>query len=332
MRAPVLEVRDLAVHFRIGGRLGHHAAVRAVDGVDLAVAPGETLGIAGESGCGKSTLARAIVLIVPPTRGTIRVENQPVTGRAGAARVRRALQMVFQDPQDSLNPRVKVGAALDEALMVAGVRLGDRPARVRELLETVGLPAEFARRYPHELSGGQRQRVGIARALGAGPRLIVADEPVSALDVSVRAQILNLMRRLQHQYQLGYLFISHDMATLRQISHRVGVMYLGRLVEEAATDDLYRTPLHPYTQALLASVPVPDPQANRTRLRVRLPGEVPSPVSPPPGCVFHPRCPIAQARCREEPPGLREVQPGHWVRCHFPDTAAWTKGGVTHGA
>jgi oligopeptide/dipeptide ABC transporter ATP-binding protein len=329
---PVLEVRDLRVYYpirRLGRRVGF---VRAVDGVSFTVRPGEILGVAGESGCGKSTLARGVLHIVRPTAGRVVVEGVPLdTLRPrDARRMRRVLQMVFQDPHDSLNPRVKVGAAIEEALLVAGVPAHERPGRVRELLETVGLPGDHALRYPHELSGGQRQRVGIARALGAGPKLLLADEAVSALDVSVRAQIINLFLRLKKTHGLGALFISHDLAVLRHLSDRLMVMYLGRVVEEAGNPELYEAPLHPYTQALLAAVPLPDPVRNRLRPRIRLRGEIPSPSAPPSGCPFHPRCPLADDRCRREPPELLEVAPGHRVACHYPTPQAW-KGGAALG-
>lgn len=330
----VLRVEDLKVHFPIRAFGGPRRVVKAVDGVSLTVRRGETLGIAGESGCGKSTMARAILRIVDPTEGRVLLDGADVAKFKGGEmrRLRRALQMVFQDPNDSLNPRVKVGVAIEEALMVAGVPHGERSGRVRALVERVGLPAAFARRYPHELSGGQRQRVGIARALAVGPRLLVCDEPVSALDVSVRSQILNLLQDLKRELGLAYIFVSHDMAVLRHLSDRVAVMYLGRLVEEAARDDLYAVPLHPYTQALLGSVPLPDPRGNRARTRIHLAGEVPSPTHPPAGCAFHPRCPIAQDRCRIERPDLTAVAGGHLVACHFPESDVWAGGGVGHAA
>ena len=328
-REQVLEVRDLKVHFPIRGSFGRTTGiVRAVDGVSIELGRGETLGIAGESGCGKSTLARAMLRIVEPTAGRVVVGGDDVTAARGPAlrHLLKVMQMVFQDPNDSLNPRVKVGAAIEEALIVAHVPPQDRPHRVQEILRTVGLPYAFARRYPHELSGGQRQRVGIARALAVGPQLLVCDEPVSALDVSVRAQIINLFQDLQEQLGLGYVFISHDLAVLRQMSHRVAVMYLGRVVEQAPNRVLYSHPLHPYTQALLGSVPLPSPKANRTRQRIHLVGEVPSPSSPPPGCPFHPRCPIAQEVCRQEVPPLREIASGRQVACHFAQENVWAGG------
>jgi oligopeptide/dipeptide ABC transporter ATP-binding protein len=325
---PILEVDDLTVHFPLRSLGRVTRVVRAVNGVSLVVRRGETLGIAGESGCGKSTLARAVLQIVPPTSGRVLLDGRDVTRLRGGQRRRvwRSLQMVFQDPNDSLNPRVKVGRAVEEALLVAGVPPRDRPARVRSLLATVGLPADFARRYPHELSGGQRQRVGIARALAVGPRLLVCDEPVSALDVSVRSQILNLLQDLKVELGLGYVFVSHDMSVLRHLSDRLAVMYLGRFIEEGPNADVYARPLHPYTQALLGSVPLPDPKSNRARVRIHLSGEVPSPTSPPSGCAFHPRCPLAQDDCRRSAPVLRTLAAGHRVACHHPTPGAWTGG------
>lgn len=237
--------------------------------------------------------------------------------------------MVYQDPNDSLNPRVRVGSALEEALMVGGAPPAERLRRVGELLETVGLPRAFARRYPHEISGGQRQRVGLARALAVNPRLIICDEPVTALDVSVRAQIINLLRELQRKYGLAYLFIAHDLGVLRYLSDRVVVMYLGKVVEQAPSEALFGDPLHPYTQALLASVPSTDPEVNRRRRRIRLAGELPSPANPPSGCAFHPRCPLADESCRTVVPQLTEARPGHWVACHYPGEDAWRNSRAT---
>ena len=332
MSEHVLEVQDLQVYFPFGGVGRKRGNVRAVDGVSLTLDAGETLGIAGESGCGKSTLARSILRIVNPTGGRVLLHGTDVTAARGSQlrQLRRSLQMVFQDPNDSLNPRVKVGAAVDEALLVAGVPASERIPRVRELLGTVGLPPEFARRYPHELSGGQRQRIGIARALAVGAGILVCDEPVSALDVSVRAQVMNLLQDLQEELGIALIFISHDLAVLRQISHRVLVMYLGHMVEEAPNQLLYEEPMHPYTQALLGSVPVPSPGANRSRERIHLLGEVPSPSSPPTGCPFHPRCPLATDLCRNERPPFRQVADGHGVACHYAGSYAW-KGGETDG-
>ncbi len=318
---PLLEVRNLSVRYPAKPTLlGRPTAwVRAVEAVSLEIAPGETLGLVGESGGGKSSLGRAIVRLVEPAGGTIRFEGEEITHLRGAAlrRVRRRLQMVFQDPFGSLNPRLTVGQSVAEAVEIH--RLApDRDRcerRVAELLAAVGLDPGLAGRYPHEFSGGQRQRIGIARALAVEPRLIVCDEPVSALDVSVQAQIVNLLQDLQRDRRLSYLFIAHDLAVVEHISQRILVMYLGRVVETAPARELLATPRHPYTQALISAVPRIDPASRRQRLI--LPGEAPSPLSPPPGCPFHPRCPLAESRCRSELPGLREIQPGHRVACHL---------------
>jgi oligopeptide transport system ATP-binding protein len=293
--------------------------VRAVDGVSFALAPGETLGLVGESGCGKSTLGRAVMRLTEPTAGRVFFEGEDITELRGAAlrARRRGFQMVFQDPFGSLNPRHTIEDILGEALDIHRLAptAAARRARVRELLEAVGLGADQAGRYPHEFSGGQRQRIGIARALAVEPRLIICDEPVSALDVSVQAQIVNLLQDLQARRGLAYLFIAHDLAVVEHISRRILVMYLGRVVEVAESRALVRSPRHPYTQALLSAVPVVDPDAKRSRMV--LPGDVPSPIRPPGGCPFHPRCPVAEARCRTERPVLREVAPGHAAACHL---------------
>lgn len=318
---PLLEVQDLCVHFPVGARLvgGHHGLLRAVDGVSLTLEPGETLGLVGESGCGKTTLGRAVVRLMEPTGGRIRFGGEELTGLRGIplrAR-RRQFQMIFQDPFNSLNPRMTIGAIIGEALEIHRLA-ADAPARrdrVAALLRSVGLDAAHAARYPHEFSGGQRQRIGIARALAVEPRLIVCDEPVSALDVSVQAQIINLLADLQRDRNLAYLLISHDLAAIEHLSHRVLVMYLGRIVESAPAKALVRHPLHPYTQALISAVPVVDPREKRAR--IVLAGDMPSPLAPPPGCPFHPRCSIAQARCRTEVPALREICPGHTAACHL---------------
>jgi oligopeptide/dipeptide ABC transporter ATP-binding protein len=318
---PILEVRDLVKHFPVsGGFLGRQTGlVRAVDGVSFTVRRGETLGLVGESGCGKTTTGRCILQLERPTSGSVRFEGQELTGLdAKALRpVRRRMQVIFQDPYSSLNPRMTVGQIVEEPLVVH--RLVSEPAaraaRVREILHQVGLLPQHARRYPHELSGGQRQRVGIARAVALDPTLLVCDEPVSALDVSIQAQIINLLDDLQEALGLTYVFIAHDLSVVRHISDRVAVMYLGKIVELADRQALYEDPRHPYTRALLSAVPIPDPAVEARREHTVLRGEVPSPLSPPSGCVFHPRCPIAEDRCRREVPPLREVAPGHWAAC-----------------
>jgi oligopeptide transport system ATP-binding protein len=310
----VLELRDLKVHFPGRGR-----PVRAVDGVSLDVQAGETLGLVGESGCGKSTLSNAVVGLVTPTSGSVKVRGQEIVGadRTGLRAMRAHVQMVFQDPATSLNPRMRIGEAVGEPLLVRGIAKGAAlRARVAELLEEVGLRPEHADRYPHQFSGGQRQRVVIARALALRPELLVCDEPVSALDVSVRAQILNLLVELQAKLGMANLFVSHDLAVVRHVCDRVAVMYLGRLAELAPAGALYAEPRHPYTKALLASVPEPDPVVQRAKPRVALAGEIPSPANPPPGCRFHTRCPIVQEVCRREEPAWRAVG-GSMVACHL---------------
>jgi oligopeptide transport system ATP-binding protein len=318
---PILEVRNLVKHFTVGGGLfgGKPSLVRAVDGVSFAIRRGETLGLVGESGCGKTTTGRCILQLVRPTSGEVIFEGHALTKLDGATLrgARRRMAVIFQDPYSSLNPRMTVGQILAEPMAVYGL-VPDRAARatrVRELLGRVGLLGPHARRYPHELSGGQRQRVGIARALAIEPSLIVCDEPVSALDVSIQAQIINLLEDLQAEFALTYLFVAHDLAVVRHISDRIAVMYLGKIVELAERKELYDDPLHPYTRALLSAVPIPDPELEAGRDRLVLGGEVPSPLAPPSGCVFHPRCPIAVDRCPGEIPALREVKPGHWAAC-----------------
>jgi oligopeptide/dipeptide ABC transporter ATP-binding protein len=314
-------VRDLTKHY--GSSRGLWGArtrvIRALDGVSFGVARGETLGIVGESGCGKSTLGKTLLRLIEPTRGAAFFEGRDLMSlRAGALRAeRRHLQMVFQDPYSSLNPRMRVRDALAEPMLIHGIGASraERFERVRALLADVGLPHDAAERYPHEFSGGQRQRIVIARALAAGPAFVVADEPVSALDVSVQAQVLNLLRDLQERRSLTYLFIAHDLRIVRHMSNRVAVMYLGRIVEMAGVDAIYLRPAHPYTRALLAAAPVADPSKRRASLPVV--GEVPDPAAPPTGCAFHPRCPIAEDRCKSESPILREVEPGHEVACHL---------------
>jgi peptide/nickel transport system ATP-binding protein len=326
--APLLDVRDLAVHFPIKRGLvldrtvGH---VYAVDGVSLQIAPGETYGLVGESGCGKTTLGRAILRLVDPTGGQVTFDGVDVAHLKGERlrTMRRRFQMVFQDPMSSLDPRQSVESLLLEGMRAHGLSHGaaeDR-SRLRELVDSVGLPAAALRRYPHEFSGGQRQRIGIARALSVEPDLIVADEPVSALDVSVQAQVLNLLGRLQAELGLTYLVIAHDLAVVRHVSDRVGVMYLGGIVEEAPSQDLYDDPQHPYTRALLSAVPVPDPELEDRRERILLTGDLPSPAAPPKGCRFHTRCPWRQPqRCDDERPQLRVIEgapAGHRVACHW---------------
>ncbi|TDC52556.1 ATP-binding cassette domain-containing protein [Jiangella ureilytica] len=321
----LLSVRGLEVHFPIRSGIvveRQVGSVKAVDGVDLDIPRGATVGLVGESGCGKSTLGRAILRLVEPTAGTVTFGDVDVRALAGEdlRRMRRQMQMVFQDPMASLDPRQNVQSVLSEPLRAHGIG-GDHRARVRELLDVVGLPASAANRYPHEFSGGQRQRIGIARAIALEPQLIVADEPVSALDVSIQAQVVNLLEELQDRLGLTYLVIAHDLAVVRHIADVVAVMYLGGLVEQAPSDDLYATPLHPYTKALMSAVPIPDPVVEDTRQRILLQGDLPSPADPPTGCRFHTRCPFRQpTRCAEERPLLRTVAghaDAHRVACHW---------------
>jgi peptide/nickel transport system ATP-binding protein len=323
---PLLRVQGLRVHFPVRRWPWRPpTVVRAVDGIDLELAPGRTLGVVGESGCGKTTAGRAILRLVRPTAGSVVFQGQDLVPlpEERVRSLRPRMQMVFQDPYGSLDPRMRVREAVAEPLVVHGVARGaEARRRVEELLEMVGLPADAGDRYPHQLSGGQRQRVSIARALALRPALIVADEPTSALDVSVRAQILNLMRRLQDQLGLAYLFISHDLSVIRHMSNWVAVMYLGRVVELAGRDTLYRDPQHPYTRALLSAVPVPDPVVERARHRSPIRGDVPDPARPPAGCRFHTRCPLAFDRCRTEEPRLRQLQDGHWAACFLASGAA----------
>jgi oligopeptide/dipeptide ABC transporter ATP-binding protein len=317
---PLLSVRRLTKHFPVKTGLFGRASgqVRAVDGVSLDVGHGETLGVVGESGCGKTTLGRTILRLVEPSSGDIRFDGVDVRALQGRAlrAMRRNMQIIFQDPFSSLNPRMTIGATVREGLTVHKLAEGAAAEqRVRQLLEEVGLRGEYASKYPHEFSGGQRQRVGIARALAVEPKFIVCDEPVSALDVSVQAQVINLLRDLQRDRGLAYLFIAHDLSVIEHMANRVAVMYLGRIVEFAAAGNLYREPLMPYTQALLSAVPVPDPVTKRQR--IVLAGDVPSPANPPSGCVFHPRChhPARDAACAAIVPPLEEKAPGHWVAC-----------------
>jgi len=317
----LLEARGLKKHFPVrSGSFGRTKGIlRAVDGIDLAIRRGETLGLVGESGCGKTTLGRTLLRLVEPSAGSIHFQGRDITHLAGDAlrRLRRQMQMIFQDPYSSLNPRMKIGPIIEEGMLVhslGGRR--ERKQRVAELLEVVGLRPDAAGKYPHQFSGGQRQRVGIARALALLPKLIIADEPVSALDVSIQAQILNLMMELQASFGLTYLLISHDLLVVEHVSDRVCVMYLGKIVEIAPSASLYTSPLHPYTQALLAAAPVADPRRKApSGSSVR--GDVPSPIAPPPGCSFFPRCPHRTEECTRMAPSLRELSPGHLAACHL---------------
>jgi peptide/nickel transport system ATP-binding protein len=320
----LVEVEELKVYFPIKSGLvldRHVGDVRAVDGVTFSIERGETLGLVGESGCGKSTLGRALLLLYKPTAGRILFDGQDLTklDSEGVRTLRRRMQMVFQDPFASLNPRHSIGRIVGEPLKTHG--LADRKhadTRVRELLEVVGLPPDAVSRYPHEFSGGQRQRIGLARALSLNPDFIVADEPVSALDVSIQAQMINLFEELQREFKLTYLFIAHDLAVVRHISDRVAVMYLGKIVEVSPSSDLYDDPLHPYTISLLSAIPIPDPEVERARKPILLAGDLPSPANPPAACRFHTRCPYVQdTLCRDEEPLLRELEPGHVVACHW---------------
>jgi len=313
----LLQVKDLRKHFQVG----RGATLKAVDGISLEIKKGETFGLVGESGCGKSTAGRTLIRLYEPSGGQIVYDGKDISGATGdeAKALNRKMQMIFQDPQASLNPRMVVGDIIAEGIDIHGLAASrkERQDTVHELLETVGLNKEHANRYPHEFSGGQRQRIGVARALAVDPDFIVADEPVSALDVSIQAQVINLLKKLQKERDLTYLFISHDLSVVKYISDRVGVMYLGVMVEMAPSEELYANPVHPYTQALLSAVPVPDPDAETERERIVLEGDVPSPVNPPSGCRFRTRCPYATDACGREEPVWREVGPEHWVAaCH----------------
>jgi oligopeptide/dipeptide ABC transporter ATP-binding protein len=320
---PLLELRDVTKHFRrTRGVLGRGGdVVHAVDSVSFTVEAGETLGLVGESGCGKSTLGRCIVRLHKPTSGEVLFDGNEITRVGGRTlrNVRRDVQMVFQDPYASLNPRHRIGRIVGGPMRVHGMGSGaEIRGRVSELLELVGLNAEHIGRYPHEFSGGQRQRIGVARALAVRPRLVICDEPVSALDVSIQAQVINLLDDLQDEFGLTYVFIAHDLAVVRHVSDRIAVMYLGKLVELSTAEALYSQPIHPYTEALLSAVPVPDPRQRTSRGRIVLSGEVPSPISPPSGCRFHPRCRYATAVCAREEPPLTEHKPGRFAACHHP--------------
>ncbi|HVT76452.1 MAG TPA: oligopeptide/dipeptide ABC transporter ATP-binding protein [Acidimicrobiales bacterium] len=321
---PLLSVRSLKKYFPVtkGALLRRHVGdVHAVDGVSFDVEAGQTFGIVGESGCGKSTTARLILKLLPPTEGSVEFDGVDIfpLGKRATRSLRADLQIVFQDPYASLNPRMTVRQIVSEPLIVAGRSKADAAARVDELLELCGLTKEHARRFPHEFSGGQRQRIGVARALALDPRLVILDEPVSALDVSIQAQIINLLEDLQNRLGLTYLFIAHDLSVVRHIADRVAVMYLGSIVEMGPRDALFDLPKHPYTNALLSAVPIPDPIKERARHRIILSGDPPSPAAPPPACRFHTRCWKAQDVCRTVAPPLEEKSPGHWAACHFPE-------------
>ena len=332
MTQPLLELRNVKTHFPVYSgllRRRHIGTVCAVDGVSLAVAPGETVGLVGESGCGKSTLARGIVRLAPVTEGSVVFENREISQLPESAfrGIRPRLQMIFQDPYASLNPRMTVFDALAEPLRVHGFANGKNVTRrVSELMELVGLAPRFMRKYPHEFSGGQRQRIAIARALALEPALVIADEPVSALDVSVQAQILNLIARLREQMGLTLLFIAHDLSVVHYLSHRIAVMYLGRIVELGPAAEVFNHPRHPYTQALISAIPLPDPAEEKTRQRVALRGEPASPLEPPAGCPFHPRCPFAQPRCAETIPPLEACGKNHQAACIRLDEIAQVHG------
>ena len=321
--AALLDVRNLVKHFPIRGGLLRRTVdkVHAVDGVSFSIDAGETLGVVGESGCGKSTTGRCVLRLIEPTAGEVWFDGRNVTAldKRELRALARDMQIIFQDPYASLNPRMTVGAIIGEALTIHRLTKtrAEYEARIVELLETVGLAADHRRRFPHEFSGGQRQRIGIARALAVSPKLVVCDEAVSALDVSIQAQVINLLEDLQARFGLTYIFIAHDLSVVEHISDRVAVMYLGRIVELASARDLYTAPRHPYTEALLSAVPIPDPRVRRRRIQLQ--GDVPSPIRPPPGCHFHTRCPIARPDCSQRSPVLEEKRLGHWAACHYRD-------------
>jgi oligopeptide transport system ATP-binding protein len=328
----LVDVRELKKHFPIsGGMWGRQVGtVRAVDGISFKIQAGETLGLVGESGCGKSTTGRAILLLHEPTSGRITFDGEELTQLSSSEvrKIRPKMQMIFQDPYASLNPRHNVGKIVGEPLVINGVmKRGSQEYkdRVAELLQLVGLDAIYVRRFPHEFSGGQRQRIGIARALSLHPSFIVCDEPISALDVSIQAQVVNLLQDLQEQMGLTYLFIAHDLSMVKHISHRIAVMYLGKIMEIAERNELFDDPLHPYTQSLNSAVPIPNPRKERQRKRFLLEGDPPSPANPPPGCVFHTRCPIAIDECKMVEPEFRELRPGHFIACHLADEAGSSK-------
>src|SRR5215471_8216228 len=336
-REVLLEVRNLRKYYPVTkGFIFQRqvGAVKAVDDISFFIRKGETLGLVGESGCGKTTTGRVILRLQEPTQGAALFEGRDIfkLHKEELRRMRRDMQIIFQDPYASLNPRMTVGSIIGEPLEIHGLARGrEKQERVQELLRIVGLNPYFANRYPHEFSGGQRQRIGIARALAVQPSFIVCDEPISALDVSIQAQVINLLEELQEQFTLTYLFIAHDLSVVRHISDRVAVMYVGKIVELTTRDLLYERPLHPYTKALLSAVPIPDPAIERKRQRIILTGDVPSPVNPPTGCRFHPRCPFAQDLCKQKEPELLEVEPNHFAACHFWDEilARGANGSVT---
>ena len=321
--APLVKVSDLKKYFPVKRGIVFEKKigdVRAVDGISFDILRGETLGLVGESGCGKTTAGRTILGLYPLTSGNVVIDQHQINNAKGdeLLQIRRKAQMIFQDPYASLNPRWTVNAIVSEPLQIHGLvhNEKERAERVQELLTLVGLSGRLINRFPHEFSGGQRQRIGVARALASNPLFIVCDEPISALDVSIQAQVVNLLEEIQDEFTLTYLFIAHDLSMVRHICDRVAVMYLGIIVELTERNELYENPLHPYTQALLSAVPIPDPQKDRQRQRIILSGDVPSPMNPPPGCRFHPRCPIAKEHCSQVEPKWREITPGHWIACH----------------